>query len=101
MILFIDTSDREKIKVGLDGKVFETVAKEGASQKLLSFIDEILEKEGASFEKIKEIEVNTGPGSFTGLRVGVSVANAIAWVLGVRVNGKDVKKGQTVDIKYT
>jgi tRNA threonylcarbamoyladenosine biosynthesis protein TsaB len=101
MILFIDTSDREKIKVGLDGKVFETVAKEGASQKLLSFIDEILKKEGTSIKQITEIEVNTGPGSFTGLRVGVSVANALGWALKVPVNGKDISKGEILDIKYS
>ena len=101
MKLFIDTHDREKIIVGIDDKKFESKAKEGASQRLLPFIDEVLAKEGATFAQITEIEVNCGPGSFTGLRVGVSVANAIAWVLGVKVNGKGVKKGQTVDIKYS
>ena len=49
---------------------------------------------------ISEIEVNTGPGSFTGLRVGVSIANALGWALGIPVNGKDLKKGEVVDIKY-
>ncbi len=101
MKLYIDTHDREKIVVGVDKKRFESKAKEQASQRLLPFIDEVLKKEGRTVKDITEIEVNTGPGSFTGLRVGVSVANAIAWVLGVKVNGKDVKKGQTVDIKYS
>ena len=101
MKLFIDTSDREKITIGLDEKRFETVAKKEASQRLLPFIVEVLKKEGASFEKIKEIEVNTGPGSFTGLRVGVSVANALGWALGISVNGKDLRKGEIVDIKYS
>lgn len=100
MKLFIDTSSSEKIIIGVNDKKFESFAKKGASQRLLPFISEVLKKEGTSFEKIKEIEVNTGPGSFTGLRVGVAVANAIGWALGVKVNGKDVKKGQTVDIKY-
>ena len=100
MKLFIDTSDREKITIGLDEKRFETVAKKEASQRLLPFIVEVLKKEGASFEKIKEIEVATGPGSFTGLRVGVSVANALGWALGISVNGKDLRKGEVIDIKY-
>jgi len=101
MKLYINTADRGKIIVGIDDKKFESKAKEQASQRLLPFIDEVLGKEGATFSRITEIEVNCGPGSFTGLRVGVSVANAIAWVLGVKVNGKDVKKGQMVDIKYS
>ena len=100
MILHIDTSDSEKIVVGLDKKKYEADSREEKSQKLLSFIDEILTKEGKKIEDINEIKVNTGPGSFTGLRVGVSVANALGWVLGVTVNGKNVQKGEVVDIKY-
>jgi len=101
MKLYIDTSNSEKIVVGLDEKKFETPAKKGASQRLLPFIVELLEKEGKKLEEIKEIEVNTGPGSFTGLRVGVSVANTLGWALGISVNGKDLRKGEVVDIKYS
>ena len=57
-------------------------------QELLTLIDQIMKKEKKSFKDIKEIKVNTGPGSFTGIRVGVSVANALAWSLGIKVNGK-------------
>ena len=100
MKLFIDNSDREKVVVGIDKKKFETKAKDGASQKLLSFIDEILKKEKTSIDKITEIEVNCGPGSFTGLRVGVSVANTLGWALKIPVNGKDISKNGSVDINY-
>ena len=100
MKLYINTSSSEKIIVGLDEKKFETEAKKGASQRLLPFIVELIEKKRKKLEDIKEIEVNTGPGSFTGLRVGVSVANALGWALGIPVNGKDLKKGEVVDIKY-
>lgn len=100
MKLFIDTSSREKIIVGIDGKKFETEAKEGSSQRLLPSIDELLKKESISIEKITEIEVNTGSGSFTGLRVGVSVANTLGWALGVPVNGKNIQKDGPVEIHY-
>src|SRR3990170_7114275 len=99
MTLFIDTSDRDTIVVGLDNKRFTTVAPEEKSQKLLPFINEVLKKEGKSLKDITEIVVNTGPGSFTGLRVGVSVANTLGWVLGVLVNGRDLGKGEVIDIK--
>ena len=101
MKLYINTSSSEKIIVGLDGKKFETLSKKGASQRLLPFIVELLEKEEKKLEDIKEIEVDTGPGSFTGLRVGVSVANTLGWALGISVNGKDLRKGEVVDIKYS
>jgi len=100
MKLYIDTSDREKITVGLDEKRFESPSKDGASQRLLPFIVEVLTKEGKTTKDITEIEVDLGPGSFTGLRVGVSVANALGWILGIPVNGKDVSKGETSDIRY-
>ena len=100
MKLYIDTSDREKITVGIDKERFETEAKKEKSQKLLPFIDEILKKKGKDTKDITEIEVNTGPGSYTGLRVGVSVANAIGWALNIPVNGKDLNKGEIVEINY-
>ncbi|MEJ2441757.1 MAG: tRNA (adenosine(37)-N6)-threonylcarbamoyltransferase complex dimerization subunit type 1 TsaB [Patescibacteria group bacterium] len=100
MKLYIDTSDSEKIVIGLDGERFETEARKEKSQKLLPFINELLKKKGKKIEDLKEIEVNTGPGSFTGLRVGVSVANAIGWTLGIPVNGKDLKNDESIEIKY-
>ena len=100
MKLYIDTSDREKIVVGIDEKKFETKAKDGASQRLLPFIDEVLGSQGEALLDITEIEVNTGPGSFTGLRVGVSVANTLGWALGIPVNGKNLRAGAVIDIKY-
>ncbi len=100
MKLYIDTSNSEKVIVGLGEKKFETKAFVQTSQRLLPFIAEVLKKEKKTPKDITEIEVNTGPGSFTGLRVGVSVANALGWALGVPVNGKDLKKGEIVEINY-
>ena len=100
MKLFIDTSSAEKIVVGLDDKRYETEAKKDKSQKLLPFINQLLIKNKKTVKDLKEIEVNTGPGSFTGLRVGVSIANTLGWVLGIPVNGKDLRKGEAVEIRY-
>lgn len=100
MKLFIDTSSAEKIVVGMDDERFETEARKDKSQKLLPFIDELLKKKKKTVKDITEIEINTGPGSFTGLRVGVSIANTLGWVLGVPVNGKDLRKGEVVEIHY-
>ena len=101
MKLFIDTTERETITIGVGEKRFSTQAKEGASQKLLAFIEETLKKEKIAIQEIAEIEVETGPGSFTGLRVGVAVANTLGWALGIPVNGKNLNKGETVDINYS
>lgn len=91
-VLYIDTSSSEKIIVSVDGhRVVEDATREKA-QKLLSVINKLLKKRKMDVREITSIKVNTGPGSFTGLRVGLSVANALGWLLGIPVNGKNVSK---------
>lgn len=95
MTLYINSSDKNKIIVELKkhGKVKfrEKGENEYGSQILLPLIKKIIEKNGFEFPDLKEIEVETGPGSFTGLRVGVSVANALGFSLGIPVNGKKIE----------
>ena len=43
------------------------------------------------------MELNIGPGSYTGLRVGAAVANALGFALQIPVNGKD----SAVELIYT
>ena len=101
MKLFIDTSDSEKISVGLDKEIYSIQARREKSQMLLPFILEKLKEKKLKIKDIDEIEVETGPGSFTGLRVGVSIVSALGWALGIPVNGKDIRKGDVIEIKYS
>jgi len=87
-ILYFDTTDREKIIIGLDHEHWEFIGKNQKPQDLVGLIEETLKKEKISLDDIKEIEVNLGPGSFTGLKVGVAVANALGFTLDIPVNGK-------------
>ena len=98
MKLYIDTATHNKIVIGINDKRFEAITKEKSSQQLLPFIHETLMKNKFKLDDINEIEVNTGPGSFTGLRVGVAVANALGWALNVEVNVK--KAGGAIEINY-
>lgn len=91
-ILVIDTSSNKEIKIGLriDNKPYwmrKKINKEKA-QAILPLIDKILRKHKLTVGHVNAIEVNTGPGSFTGLRVGVAVANTLGWIFKVPVNGK-------------
>ena len=90
MILFIDTSKRDEVNVAIEfnSKVHKKIAKNVQSQNVLKIIDQLLKEKKIKLNEIKEIKVNTGPGSFTGLRVGVSVANALGFALKIPVNGK-------------
>lgn len=95
MVLHINTKDQKTVVVSLKnkGKVIKSLSEDRkySSQVLLPLIEKILKEEKLDFKDLKEIEVETGPGSFTGLRVGVSVANALGFSLGIPVNGKKVE----------
>lgn len=100
MILYINTKDSKKVEVSLkkDRKVLETLTedREYGSQVLLPMIEKLLKNNDLDFKDLQGIEVETGPGSFTGIRVGVSVANSLAYSLGTPVNGKE----QETDLVY-
>jgi tRNA threonylcarbamoyladenosine biosynthesis protein TsaB len=57
------------------------------SSTLLSVIRDELQKQGAAFEDIGSVLVFRGPGSFTGLRIGITVANTLAHGLTVPIVG--------------
>lgn len=101
-ILKIDTSENTKIKVGLciNSQLYEEVEERGenTAQRLLPLIVKILSKCNLSLQDLTGIEVNLGPGSFTGLRVGVAVANTLGTLLRIPINGKKV--GELVDPHY-
>ncbi|MAG59864.1 hypothetical protein CMO96_03705 [Candidatus Woesebacteria bacterium] len=100
MKLHIDTSNSERVIVQVDGRKFTTRARKEKSQELLSFIDKVLRQNRQGIKDVTEIRVNRGPGSFTGLRVGISVANSLGWTLGILVNGKDIRKKGPVEPLY-
>lgn len=97
-ILLIDTADNKKITVGLiiNGKKDIQTEKitSNKTQIILPMIDKILKKHLVKLEEISAIEVNAGPGSFTGLRVGLAIANALSFALKIPVNGK--KDGEII-----
>lgn len=99
--LYIDTSNSDKISITIDGQQYDSDSKRERAQALLPLVVSSLESLGLGLKDVSEIEVNCGPGSFTGLRVGVAVANALGWSLGVPVNGKLASKGEFVKIKYS
>lgn len=100
MTLYLNTADPKQVTVSLkqDRKIIMSLTKSNdfGSQVLLPLIIKILNKNKLKFSDLKHIEVETGPGSFTGLKVGVSVANALGLALNIPVNGKDIE----TDLNY-
>ncbi len=101
MKLFIDTSNNKKIHLKLikNDQIIDQMTKEVefGSQMLLPEIENILKTNNSDYKSLTEIELNEGPGSFTGLRVGASVALALGFGLKIPVNGKH---NLQVDLKY-
>lgn len=91
-IVYIDTSaiNTARVALELDGKKYEKIQESRVlkSQTVLPLIETLLRERNLTFADITEIQVATGPGSFTGLRVGATVANALGYLLGIPVNGK-------------
>ncbi|MBI4062482.1 tRNA (adenosine(37)-N6)-threonylcarbamoyltransferase complex dimerization subunit type 1 TsaB [Candidatus Gottesmanbacteria bacterium] len=103
VILSIDTSDRTKSVVGIE--VYSKVEKLevdtplGSGTAVLTAIETKLTQLGLTLKDITGIRVATGPGSYTGLRVGAAIANALGWMFGIPVNSKPV--GMFVSPRYT
>lgn len=92
MHIYIDTTQQNIVKVILNIKGNEYVkasaAKNHRDQFVLPIINEMLIEHKAKITDIKSVSINPGPGSFTGIRVGMSIANAISYALGL----KDIPK---------
>src|SRR4051812_46280204 len=92
--LHIDTSQASLISVILNtpkGQFKKNSQQKFGSQALLSSIMEVLQEAGLEMKDLSEVKVATGPGSYTGLKVGVAVANALGFSLGIPVNGKKME----------
>ena len=52
--------------------------KRGHAEALMPLIARVMKESGIAFEALDRIAATTGPGSFTGLRVGIAAARGIA-----------------------
>lgn len=59
----------------------------GHAERLIPMIDEALGEAGAGYADLGKIAVTTGPGSFTGVRVGIAAARALALALDIAAIG--------------
>ncbi|MCX6811307.1 MAG: tRNA (adenosine(37)-N6)-threonylcarbamoyltransferase complex dimerization subunit type 1 TsaB [Candidatus Berkelbacteria bacterium] len=105
-ILTIDTTNPEKTAILLAenlGNKYKMItrktwkAKTHQSEELLPAIDKLLRRKKVKTETLGLIIVCVGPGSFTGIRVGVATANAMAFaleipVIGIKAKNKDIEK---------
>src|ERR1700716_342461 len=84
LILAIDTALDACAAAVLDTGTTQLIAQEsqpmkrGHAEALMPLIARVMKAAGIAFTSLDRIAVTTGPGSFTGLRVGLSAARGIA-----------------------
>lgn len=60
------------------------------SEKVLAYLVEVMDQEGKAWKDIERVVGVVGPGSYTSLRVGLTLANTIAWTLERPIAGVNV-----------
>lgn len=87
-ILNIETATKNcSVALAKEGKTIlcKEIAEEGYShaERLHVFIEEIIKGAGIAFQDLSAIAVSQGPGSYTGLRIGVSAAKGLCFALDI------------------
>lgn len=86
-MLAVDTSlDACSAAIVSDGEVLASLSEpmsRGQAERLAPMVREAMAQAGVAFSEIGCVVVTAGPGSFTGVRVGLSFARALALALGL------------------
>lgn len=92
MILFIDTTDFNSLRLALVDPESQRAVRETSqavayneNYKTAEFLQQFLRKNKTGFHDLSKIIVCSGPGSFTGIRVGVALAQALGFALNITV----------------
>ena len=87
--LFIDTSSIDvSIAIIKDKKIISSITKEIPNEHSIyttQYIEDMLKEANITPKEINKIMVVNGPGSFTGVRIGVTIAKTMAYLLNIDV----------------
>ena len=90
--LLLDSSNKY-LSVGLakDGKVVDKISYEAwqrQSEMMVTEVGNILKRNNVENKDLDGVVVGIGPGSYTGVRIGVTIAKTIAYALKIKVYAK-------------
>lgn len=82
MKMYLDTSTPTTV-LRLDDHEYTWESGRDLAERLHAFIRDKLAENGKTWQDIESITFMSGPGSFTGLRIGAAVVNALSHELGI------------------
>ena len=86
-ILNIETATRIcSVALALDGEVVaieESYTRNSHTENITLFAEKVVERAGLTFKELDAVAVSMGPGSYTGLRIGVSTAKGYCYALDI------------------
>jgi tRNA threonylcarbamoyladenosine biosynthesis protein TsaB len=74
------------VALAIDGRLIaqrETLEEKSHASRLTVYIEEILKEQGLKIKDLHAIAIGKGPGSYTGLRIGVSTAKGLCYGAGI------------------
>lgn len=87
LILHLETATAIcSVALSSDGRLLGQRESEGTgihSRSLLPYVDELLKEHGCSVMDLSAVSVSMGPGSYTGLRIGLSAAKGLCYGAGI------------------
>ncbi|MBA3900287.1 MAG: tRNA (adenosine(37)-N6)-threonylcarbamoyltransferase complex dimerization subunit type 1 TsaB [Bacteroidetes bacterium] len=100
-ILNIETATKVcSVALARDGESIAVREHFGAyahAEKLTVFVEEVLKEAKLSFSDLSAVAVSKGPGSYTGLRIGVSAAKGFAFTLEIPLLAVSTLEGMTLN----
>ncbi len=94
LILNIETATKNcSVSIAKNGKTLELIELNNGTyshaEKLHEFINKVITKAGFKLKNLDAVAVSKGPGSYTGLRIGVSAAKGLCFALDIPLISTD------------
>ena len=105
MILCIETSTAVcSVALVNNGNVIalrESLDGQNHAEKITIFIDEVMKEANLSYKDLDAVATSMGPGSYTGLRIGVSTAKGLCYAMEKPLIAIDTLAAMTYGFKDT
>lgn len=105
LVMGIESSTKvASVSVSSDGKIigeFTIDTDYTHSEKLMPLVEDLLNTIDVNIKDIDTFLISKGPGSFTGLRIGMTIAKSLAYSLDKKIVGISTLKTMAYNLKYS